>query len=71
MPRLSDQEKLWMGISILFAALVRTLGESDKAIPEKFLRELDVHYGRLEHWGEEARLPMEMVSWTRDRIAGL
>jgi hypothetical protein len=71
MPGLSDQEKLGLGISILFAALVRTLGESDKAIPEKFLRELDAHYGRLEHWGTEAELPRKVVSWTRDRVAGL
>jgi len=69
MPQLSDQEQLGLGVSILFAALARALGESDKGIPAKFLHHLEDQHRRLQHWKEQGELPLKMLEWARDRIS--
>ena len=70
MPQQSAEEQLGVGVAVLFAALVRALGESSPSIRQTVLSELNTAQNRLHSWQFQPKLALEMIALAELRIEG-
>lgn len=67
----TDLYRAKKGVSVLFACVVQTIGESDPTFQIRFLKRLEAAYRALEDVTEgDVTQELELLSWTNELLSG-